>query len=391
MGKDEAKSAGLLQIIGKEVDDAFIAAVKGQSINGDLIREMADQLTIVYTPLHGAGNIPVRRVLKEVGFNRVYVVPEQELPDSDFSTVSYPNPEDPKAFTLAMKLADQKSADIVIGTDPDCDRVGAVVKNSSGEYVILTGNMTGVLILEYILSQKKSGGTLPANAAVISTIVSTDMSKDIAKAYGAAYFDVLTGFKYIGEKIKEFEQTGSHTYVFGFEESYGCLAGSYARDKDAVVATLLICEMAAFYKKRGMTLYDGLLEVYGKYGYYKESIESITLKGKDGIANIKKIMDNLRATPPKAVAGSEVSEIRDYKESLLTKVAQNKTEVITLPKSDVLYYVLNDGSWFCIRPSGTEPKIKIYFGVKSDSLVSAEARLKAVAADAMAQVNAANH
>jgi phosphoglucomutase len=373
--KEQAAKDGLFNIVGKEVDDEYVKNVKAQLINPDLIKSAKD-LKIVYTPLHGTGNIPVRRVLKEVGFENVNVVPEQELPDSEFSTVGYPNPEDPKAFTLAMKLADEIGADIVVGTDPDADRVGAVVKNGKGEYVILTGNMTGVLLTEYILSSKKESGRLPQNGAVVSTIVSTDLTKAIAKNYGVDYFEVLTGFKYIGEKIKEFEKDGSHTYLFGFEESYGCLAGTYARDKDAVVATMLICELAAFYKSKGMTLYEGLQEVYKKYGFYKESIKSITLKGIEGIENMKKIMETFRSGTPEEIGGSKVVESRDYNAGTFKNYQTGEDGKVNLPKSNVLYYVLENGTWFCVRPSGTEPKIKIYFGSKGESLEAAEKNIE---------------
>lgn len=373
--KEQAAKDGLFNIVGKEVDDEYVKNVKAQLINPDLIKSAKD-LKIVYTPLHGTGNIPVRRVLKEIGFENVNVVPEQELPDSEFSTVGYPNPEDPKAFTLAMKLADEIGADIVVGTDPDADRVGAVVKNGKGEYVILTGNMTGVLLTEYILSSKKESGKLPENGAVVSTIVSTDLTKEIAKNYGVDYFEVLTGFKYIGEKIKEFEKDGSHTYLFGFEESYGCLAGTYARDKDAVVATMLICELAAFYKSKGMTLYEGLQEVYKKYGFYKESIKSITLKGIEGIENMKKIMETFRSGAPEEIGGSKVVESRDYNAGTFKNYQTGEDGKVNLPKSNVLYYVLENGTWFCVRPSGTEPKIKIYFGSKGESMEAAEKNIE---------------
>ncbi|GHU50650.1 phosphomannomutase [Clostridia bacterium] len=372
----DAKARGLLQIVGKEVDDEFTKNVKAQIVNPKIVEEMKDKLTIVYTPIHGSGNLPVRRVLAEAGFKNVHVVPEQELPDGNFTTVGYPNPENANVFVLAQKLAAEVGADVILGTDPDCDRVGVVAKNSAGEYVILTGNMTGLLIAEYILSQKKAAGTLPANGAIISTIVSTGITKEIAQNYGVAYFDVLTGFKYIGEKIKEFEQNNSHTYLFGFEESYGCLAGTYARDKDAVVASLLVCELAAYYKSLGKSLYDGLIEVYEKYGYYKESIESITLKGIDGIAQIKQIMANVRENPPKEVGGVKIKFFRDYKERVTTNLETGAKEDITLPVSDVLYFEGEGGAWFCVRPSGTEPKIKIYFGVKGNNLDDANAKLK---------------
>ncbi len=375
--KAEAEKAGLFNIISPDVDEEYDKNVMAQLINPEMVKEMGKKLKIVYTPLHGTGNKPVRRVLKKVGFEHVNVVPEQELPDSEFSTVGYPNPEDPKAFTLAIKLAEKLEADIIVGTDPDADRVGAVVKKSNGEYEILTGNMTGVLLANYILSQKKEKGTLPENGAVVSTIVSTDMTKAIAKEYGMTYFDVLTGFKYIGEKIKQFEQTGSNQYVFGFEESYGCLAGTYARDKDAVVATMLICELAAYYKTRNMSLYEGLQEVYKKYGYYKETIKSITLKGIEGIADMKKIMDTLRNDSPKEINGVKVIENRDYSIDICRNLVTGETKPTGLPKSNVLYYVLENGTWFCVRPSGTEPKIKIYFGSKGDSEAEALEKVQA--------------
>lgn len=385
--KQEAQTSGLFNIIGKEIDDEFVKNVKAQSINSDVIKKVTDTFKIVYTPLHGTGNKPVRRVLEEIGFKNVYVVPEQELPDPEFSTVSYPNPEDPKAFTLAMELAKKEQADIIVGTDPDADRVGAVVKDSSGEYIILTGNMTGVLLADYILSQKKANGTLPKNGALVSTIVSTNMTQAIAKYYDVAMYEVLTGFKYIGEKIKEFEQTGSHTFLFGFEESYGCLSGTYARDKDAVVATMLICEMAAFYKTKGMSLYEGLQEVYKKYGYYKETVKSITLKGIEGVQKIKYIMETLRKDSPNEVSGVKVVEARDYKASVTKNLVTGKEEKIELPVSDVLYYVLEDESWFCIRPSGTEPKIKVYFGVNGNTSEEADDKLNKVSSGLMSIID----
>lgn len=385
--KQEAQTSGLFNIIGKEIDDEFVKNVKAQSINSDVIKQVTDTFKIVYTPLHGTGNKPVRRVLEEIGFKNVYVVPKQELPDPEFSTVSYPNPEDPKAFTLAMELAKKEQADIIVGTDPDADRVGAVVKDSSGEYIILTGNMTGVLLADYILSQKKANGTLPENGALVSTIVSTNMTQAIAKYYDVAMYEVLTGFKYIGEKIKEFEQTGSHTFLFGFEESYGCLSGTYARDKDAVVATMLICEMAAFYKTKGMSLYEGLQEVYKKYGYYKETVKSITLKGIEGVQKIKYIMETLRKDSPNEVSGVKVVEARDYKASVTKNLVTGKDEKIELPVSDVLYYVLEDESWFCIRPSGTEPKIKVYFGVNGNTSEEADDKLNKVSSGLMSIID----
>ena len=382
--KDEAVKAGLFNVIGEEVDEAFDKNVLAQIVNPEIIKEQHD-LKIVYTPIHGSGNKPVRRVLKKAGFENVTVVPEQELPDSEFTTVGYPNPENPAVFELAIKLAEKIDADIILGTDPDCDRVGAVVKTKDGSYTVLTGNMTGTLICNYICSQKAKLGTLPKNGALVSTIVSSEMTKAIAKKYNLAYFDVLTGFKYIGEKIKEFEQTGEYQYVFGFEESYGCLSGTYARDKDAVVASLLICEMAAYYKSRGMSLYDGLMELYDTYGVYKEIIHSITLKGIEGIENMKKIMDTLRKDAPSEIAGVKVTETRDYLEDKIVDVATGKVSPTNLPKSNVLYFTLADDTWFCVRPSGTEPKIKIYFGTKADTVENADKKI-ATAQDGIMKV-----
>lgn len=382
--KDEAVKAGLFNVIGEEVDEAFDKNVLAQIVNPEIIKEQHD-LKIVYTPIHGSGNKPVRRVLEKAGFENVTVVPEQELPDSEFTTVGYPNPENPAVFELAIKLAEKIDADIILGTDPDCDRVGAVVKTKDGSYTVLTGNMTGTLICNYICSQKAKLGTLPKNGALVSTIVSSEMTKAIAKKYNLAYFDVLTGFKYIGEKIKEFEQTGDYQYVFGFEESYGCLSGTYARDKDAVVASLLICEMAAYYKSRGMSLYDGLMELYDTYGVYKEIIHSITLKGIEGIENMKKIMDTLRKDAPSEIAGVKVTETRDYLEDKIVDVATGKVSPTNLPKSNVLYFTLADDTWCCVRPSGTEPKIKIYFGTKADTVENAEKKI-ATAQDGIMKV-----
>ena len=380
--KEEATKNGLFNIIGKEIDEKYDENVLQQLVNKEVI-EKASDLKIVYTPIHGTGNKPVRRILEKAGFINVNIVKEQELPDSKFSTVSYPNPEDPKAFTLALKLADEIGADVVVGTDPDADRVGAVVKNNSGEYVILTGNMVGVLLTDYILSQRKEKGTLSNKGAIISTVVSSNMTEKIAKNYNVDYFNVLTGFKFIGEKIKQFEQTGSNEYVFGFEESYGCLAGTYARDKDAVVATMLICELAAFYKNKGITLYEGLQEIYKKYGYFKEDIKSITLKGIDGLKDMDKTMTYLRTTTATNVNEADVVETRDYKIGEIKDLVNNTTTDTNLPKSNVLYFTLSDKSWFCVRPSGTEPKIKIYFGVEEETEENANNKLKSLMDNAM--------
>ncbi len=381
----EAVNSGMIQYVGPEIDVAYLDAVTEQIVNPEIIKNT--DLKIIYTPLHGSGNKPVRRALAKAGFKNVYVVPQQEKPDGNFPTVGYPNPENKAVFDLAMDLAKEKGADIIVGTDPDADRVGAVVKMTNGEYMVLTGNMTGALLCEYILSQKKAKGTLPDNGAVVSTIVSTDMTKAICKEYGMKYFDVLTGFKYIGEKIKEFEADGSYDYQFGFEESYGCLAGTYARDKDACLATMLVCELAAYYKTKGMSLYDGLLELYAKYGVYKETITSITLKGIDGAAQIKKIMDTLRADSPNEIDGVKVIEARDYSADTILDTATGNVTPTGLPKSNVLYYVLENDTWFCVRPSGTEPKIKVYFGSNGKTDDEVNAKIKAAEKGILAKVD----
>jgi len=380
-----AKKAGLYVEIDKEIDDKFIAAVKEQSVS-QATSKNAD-LTVVYTPLNGAGNLSVRRALKEQGFKNVHVVPEQEAPDPNFTTLQYPNPEDPKAFTLALKLAKEVNADIIIATDPDSDRMGCAVLSPDGEYEILTGNMIGALLCEYILSERRANGTLPENAAVISTIVSTDITRAIAGRYNAAYFEVLTGFKNIGSLIKQFDETKSNNFVFGFEESYGYLSGTFARDKDAIGASMLICEYAACLKSKGKTLVSALNGLYETYGYFKETTQSITLKGIEGQAAIKTIMEHLRDAPPKEVAGLAVTTARDYKKRVTTNLETGILENITLPVSDVLYYTLGDGSWFCVRPSGTEPKIKIYFGVKAGSAAEADEKIKALSAGVMFVIN----
>ncbi|WP_304942496.1 phospho-sugar mutase [Vallitalea guaymasensis] len=374
MDKETASKEGLYNVIGKEIDDRYIEELKKQIINPDAIKKASEDFSIVYTPLHGTGNIPVRRILDEIGFKNVNVVGEQELPDSNFSTVSYPNPEDIKAFKLAIKLGKEKNADVILATDPDADRLGVLVKKDD-DYVALTGNMIGVLLLDYILSQKKANNKLPENGAVIETIVSTDMASVIADSYNVKLFKVLTGFKYIGEKIKEFKEEDSYEYLFGFEESYGCLIGTHARDKDAVVATMTVCELGAYYKLKGLTLYDALIEVYEKYGYYKETLESVTLKGIEGVNKIKHILSTLRNEPPKDINGIKVIEAVDYLEDT------------DLPKSNVLYYTLEDGSWFCVRPSGTEPKIKFYFGIKDSSNDEADKHLKEFSKGVMKIIN----
>ena len=386
MDKDEAIKAGLYNVVADEVDDAYIAELKKQVINPDVVKEMGDKLVAVYTPLHGTGNIPARRVLKEIGLNKVYVVPEQELPDGDFPTVGYPNPEDPKAFELALKLADEVNADVVLATDPDADRLGVYAKDSAtGKYMSFTGNMSGMLIAEYILSEKKAKGILPKNGALIKTIVTTNLADVVAKEYNVKLIEVLTGFKYIGEQIKLFEQNHSYEYVFGFEESYGCLVGTHARDKDAIVAVMMLCEAAAYYKKHGLTLWDQMLRIYEKYGYFKETLVSITKKGKEGHAEIQGMLDKLRSNPPKEIGGYKVLETRDYNNNTVTKADGTVTET-GLPKSNVLYFDLEDNAWCCARPSGTEPKIKFYMGVKGNSFDDADAKLEKLKNDMMAIV-----
>ncbi len=372
MDKDAAKAAGLYEVIGAEIDDAYMAELKKQIIHPEVIAEVADDIKIVYTPLCGTGNKPVRRVLSELGFKNVYVVPEQENPDPNFTTLDYPNPEDPKAFTYALRLAKEKDADIVLATDPDADRLGVYAKDTkTGEYVPFTGNMSGMLIAEYILREKTKTGTMPENPALVTTIVTTNMADVITKAYGVKMIEVLTGFKFIGEQIKLFEQTGSNNYVFGLEESYGCLAGTHARDKDACVAVMCLCEVAAYCKKEGKTLWDMMLEMYEKYGYFKETQYTITLKGVDGARQIAEIMDKLRKNPPKAFGDLKVLRFRDYEEDKIVDMETGSVTGTGLPKSNVLYFELPDNFWCCARPSGTEPKIKFYMGVKGSSLADA--------------------
>ena len=377
MDKDKAVEEGMYQVISSEIDDKYMEELKKQSIHPEMIREMSKDIKIVYTPLHGTGNLPVRRVLKELGFENVYVVKEQELPDGSFPTVSYPNPEDAKAFELALKLAKEKDADIVLATDPDADRLGVYCKDSkTGEYVSFTGNMSGMLIAEYILRERKKAGTLPKNGALVKTIVTTNMADPIAEEYQVKLIEVLTGFKYIGEQIRLFQEQGSCEYVFGLEESYGCLAGTYARDKDACVAVMMLCEVAAYCKSQGKTLWDEMVCMYEKYGYYKEGLSTITLKGIDGAEQIQKIMDNLRKNPPKNFGSFQVKVVRDYKSGECVNLESGEKYDTGLPSSNVMYYELDKDAWCCARPSGTEPKIKFYMGVKGDSLENADSLLK---------------
>ena len=376
MTTEEAKVAGLYEVIGKEIDDKYMEALKKLVLHPEAIKQMASSLKIVYTPLHGTGNVPVRRVLKELGFEQVTVVPEQELPDGNFPTVSYPNPEDKKAFALALDLAKKVDADLVLATDPDADRLGVYAKDTkTGEYKVFTGNMSGMLICEYEMSQKKALGILPDNGALVTTIVSSNMAQAVAKEYGMKFIECLTGFKYIGEQIKFFEQTGSNEYVFGFEESYGCLVGTHARDKDAVVAVMALCEAAAYYKTQGITLWDQMLNIYNKYGYYKEDLFTMTFKGADGAKKMQDMMDAYRKNTPKQVGAYKVLRLRDYKNDVITDLATGETVPTGLPKSNVLYFELENDAWFCVRPSGTEPKIKFYAGIKGTSLEDSAKKL----------------
>jgi phosphoglucomutase len=382
--EDELKASGLIKMIGTEIDNAYTEKLKTISINPTLSQA---GVKVVFTPLHGTANKPVRNGLKAFGYENVTVVKEQELPDPNFSTVKSPNPEEHAAFELAIKEGKKIDADILIGTDPDADRLGVAVKDANGEYVVLTGNQTGAILLHYILSEKKKQGILPENGIVLKTIVTSEIGREIAKSFGLDTIDTLTGFKFIGEKIKEFEQTGEYKFQFGYEESYGYLIGDFARDKDAVQAALLAVEVCAFYKNKGMTMYEGLMEIFEKYGYYREGLESLTLKGKEGAEQINNLLASFRSEPPTIVAGRKVTLVEDYKESVRTNVEESKKEEITLPKSNVLKYFLEDGTWFCLRPSGTEPKVKFYFGVKGSSLEDSQQALTDISKDVMEQVH----
>ena len=377
MTASEAKAAGLYKVIGAEIDDKNIANVKAQVVNQEAITKMQDDITIVYTPLHGTGNVPVRRVLKEIGFEHVHVVPQQELPDGEFPTVSYPNPEAAEAFELGLGMAKELNADLVLATDPDADRLGVYVKDSkSGDYIPLTGNMSGSLLCEYVLSQKKAQNAIPADGEVVKSIVTTNLVDAVAESYNCKLVECLTGFKWIGQQILKEEHTGEGHYMFGLEESYGCLIGTYARDKDAVSASVALCEAAAYYKTKNMTLWDAMVAMYEKYGYYKDAVKSIGLKGIEGLAKIQNIMDTLRNNTPAEVGGYKVVSARDYKLDTIKDMATNEVKPTGLPASNVLYYDMNDGAWMCVRPSGTEPKIKFYYGVKGTSLEDAEEKSK---------------
>ena len=378
MPRKQALEKGLLNIIGEEVLAKYVDRVVGLSLNPELVKDMGNRVNIIYTPLHGSGNKLVRRVLDKVGFKNVKVVPEQELPDPDFSTVEYPNPEERAVFELAIEMARKEgnNTDIILGTDPDCDRVGVVVKNAEGEYVVLTGNQVGALLTDYVLGTLKKKNGLPEDGVVIKTIVTSKMGEKIAKSYGVDVMDTLTGFKFIGEKMGEFEKTKSNTYLFGYEESYGYLAGDFVRDKDGVSSSMLICEMAAYYKSKDMSLYEGLQELWEKYGYFHEELKSVEAEGKEGMEQIAQLMEGLRQTPPKELAGVKVVVIEDYKESKSYNLMDNSISPIELPVSDVLRYTLEDESWFAIRPSGTEPKVKLYFSVIGQSVEDAKNKME---------------
>ena len=388
MDTEEAVKAGLFEVIGQAVDDAYMAELKKQIIHMDAIQAEGKNLKIVYTPLHGTGNIPARRILKELGFENVYVVPEQELPNGDFPTVSYPNPEAAEAFELGLKLAKEVDADIVLATDPDADRLGVRVKDKNGEYHDLTGNMSGCLLANYELSQRKAvNGSLPEDGALVKTIVTTNLADAIAKGYNVKLIEVLTGFKYIGQQILGFENSGKGTYLFGFEESYGCLIGTYARDKDAIVATMALCEAAAYYKTQGKTLWDAMIDMYEEFGYYKDAIQAVTMKGIEGLQKIQEIMTTLRQNPPADFAGHKVTAVRDYKLDEITDLATGEKKSTGLPNSNVLYYELTDDAWVCVRPSGTEPKVKFYYGVKGTSLADADEKSDAMGKAVLAMVD----
>ena len=377
MTASDAKAAGLYKVIGAEIDDKYIANVKAQVVNQEAIDKTGDSIKIVYTPLHGTGNIPVRRVLKEIGFKHVYVVPQQELPDGEFPTVSYPNPEAAEAFALGLGMAKELDADLVLATDPDADRLGVYVKDGkSGEYIPLTGNMSGSLLCEYVLSQKAAANAIPADGEVVKSIVTTNLVDAVAANYNCKLVECLTGFKWIGQQILKEENTGRGHYMFGLEESYGCLIGTYARDKDAVSASVALCEAAAYYKTKDMTLWDAMVAMYDKYGYYKDAVKSIGLKGIEGLAKIQNIMNTLRGNTPAKVGDYQVVSARDYQLNTIKDMATGEVKPTGLPASNVLYYDMNDGAWMCVRPSGTEPKIKFYYGVKGTSLEDADAKSK---------------
>ncbi|MEQ5997965.1 phospho-sugar mutase [Bacillus amyloliquefaciens] len=379
------KEKGLIKIIGEEIDKPYTEELTSISVHPELSDEV--DVSVVFTPLHGTANKPVRRGLEALGYKNVTVVKEQELPDPDFSTVKSPNPEEHAAFEYAIKLGEEQNADILVATDPDADRLGIAVKNSEGKYTVLTGNQTGALLLHYLLSEKKKQGALPENGVVMKTIVTSELGRAVASSFGLDTVDTLTGFKFIGEKIKEYEKSGQYTFQFGYEESYGYLIGDFARDKDAIQAALLAVEVCAFYKKQGMSLYDALLSIFKEYGYYREGLKSLTLKGKQGAEQISAILTSFRNDPPKQMAGKQITQAEDYSTGKRTVFADHHEEDIDLPKSNVLKYFLEDGSWFCLRPSGTEPKVKFYFAVKGTSLQDSEQRLAALSEAVMKTVD----
>ena len=387
MPAEDAKAVGLYEVIGAEVDDAYIAELKKQVIHQDAIDAVGKDLKIVYSPLHGTGNIPARRILKELGFENVYVVKEQELPDGEFPTVSYPNPEAAEAFELGLKLAREVDADIVLATYPDADRLGVRVKAKNGEYQDLTGNMSGCLLADYEIGQRNALRGLPEDGYLIKTIVTTNMADAIADYYNTGLIEVLTGFKYIGQQILGFETSKKGEYLFGFEESYGCLIGTHARDKDAIVATMALCEAAAYYKTKDMTLWDAMIEMYERYGYYKDDIQSITLKGIEGLAKIQEILETLRKNPPAEIAGYKVLKARDYKADTIQDMQTGEVSSTGLPTSNVLYYDLSDDAWLCVRPSGTEPKVKFYYGIKGTSLSDADEKSAAMGREVLAMID----
>ena len=383
-----ALEKGLLVYIGEDIDKLYYEKVKGLTIRTDLVKEKASNLNVIFTPIHGSGNVPVRAVLEQLGYSNVKVVKEQEAPDGNFPTASYPNPENPDVFELAMKMAQTEGADIIFGTDPDCDRIGLVVKDNTGEFKVLTGNQTGLLLTHYVLSSLKETNKLPQNGVVIKTIVTTEGARSIAEDFDIELMDVLTGFKYIGEKIREFEDAGNKTYLFGFEESYGYLAGNFVRDKDAVIASMLVCEMCLYYKEQGKSLYDALIDLYEKYGYFKETLVSLELKGKEGQEKIANCIDALRNDPISSVDAVKIVTRLDYKLSIEENTVNNTKTTIDLPKSNVLKYILEDGSYFVVRPSGTEPKMKVYLAVKSSSLENADKDIATFKEKVMEIINA---
>lgn len=381
--EQEAFDKGLIDTIGKEIDDIYIEKVRNLRQREDIDKN----INIVYTPLHGTGNIPVRRVLQELGYHNVYVVKEQELPDPNFSTVSYPNPEDPKAFKLAMELAEKVNGDIILGTDPDCDRVGVVVKDNKGEYIVLNGNQTGALLLDYILSSRQKKNMLPSNGVVIKTIVTSELGRIISKHYGLETIDTLTGFKYIGEKIMEFEQSGEYSFQFGYEESFGYLTGTFVREKDAVIASMLICEMAAYYKQKGLNLYQALIQLYESFGYYIEELFSINLEGIEGKRKIDMIMDSFRKDYPKEIENLKIVKVNDYLSGKSYMTGDGSLLPLNLPKENVLKFIFEDESWYALRPSGTEPKLKIYLSANGESYDIAYTKLKAIEKKVKERIN----